>query len=51
MEELLETLRKIGLPDAEIAHVQGYFDGDIDGLTEYVLYMRAELDDRHEYLS
>lgn len=51
MNELIETLVKIGLPAAEIERVKHYYGNDIDGLNAYVLYMRAMFDDRHEYLA
>jgi hypothetical protein len=43
-------LVKIGLPAAEIERVKRYYANDIDGLSEYVLYMKAMFDDRHEYV-
>lgn len=51
MEELLKRLEEIGLPVTEIERVVRYYGNDIDGLSEYVLYMRAMFDDRHEYLA
>ena len=51
MNELLETLRRLGLPSGEIAEIEKRFENDLDGLTMYALYVRAELDDRHEYLA
>ena len=51
MNELIETLVKIGLPTAEIERVKHYYQNDVYGLSEYVLYMRAMFDDRHEYVS
>lgn len=50
MDDLIEMLVKIGLPAAEIERVKRYYGNDIDGLSEYVLYMRAMFDDRHEYV-
>jgi hypothetical protein len=50
MEELLKRLEEIGLPAAEIERVKRYYANDIDGLSEYVLYMKAMFDDRHEYV-
>jgi hypothetical protein len=50
MDDLIEMLVKIGLPAAEIERVKRYYGNDIDGLSAYVLYMRAMFDDRHEYL-
>lgn len=50
MEQLLKTLAEIGLPPAEVRRVGEYYRDDEDGLRSYVLYMRAMLDDRHEYL-
>ena len=51
MEQMIETLQRIGLPAAEIERVKRYYGNDIDGLSNYVLYMRAMFDDRHEYLA
>jgi hypothetical protein len=50
MEELLNTLMQIGVPANEIQRVSDCYRGDVPGLKDYVLYMRAMLDDRHEYL-
>ena len=50
MKQIIETLKRIGLPAEEIARVTTYYGSDMDGLRDYVLYMRAVLDDRHEYL-
>ena len=50
MEKMLETLKQIGLPADEIIRVTTYYGPDVDGLTQYVLYMRAMFDDRREYV-
>lgn len=50
MEQLLKTLSEIGLPDDEVRRIGECYRNDLDGLTHYVMYMRAMLDDRHEYL-
>jgi len=50
MDELLKTLKEIGVPTKEIQRVSECYQGDEPGLKDYVLYMRAMLDDRHEYL-
>lgn len=50
MDKLIETLKRIGLPNDEINRVTTYYGSDVDGLSDYVLYMRAMFDDRHEYL-
>ena len=50
MDELLKTLKEIGVPTKEIQRVSDCYQGDVPGLKDYVLYMRAMLDDRHEYL-
>ena len=50
MEQMIDTLKRIGLPPEEIARVTTYYGSDMDGLRQYVLYMRAMFDDRHEYL-
>ena len=50
MDQIIETLVKIGLPASEIERVKRYYGNDMDGLRNYVLYMRAMFDDRHEYL-
>jgi len=51
MEKILQTLQEIGLPAEECERVQNYYRNDPDGLHSYVLYMRAILDDRHEYMA
>jgi hypothetical protein len=51
MDDLIEMLVKIGLPAAEIERVKRYYGNDFDGLSAYVLYMKAMYDDRHEYLA
>ena len=50
MEEMIKTLRRIGLPGEEIERIKAYYRNDLDGLKCYVLYMRALFDDRHEYV-
>ena len=50
MEQIIQTLSCIGMPVTEIERVLAYYGEDMDGLQHYVLYMRAMLDDRHEYL-
>ena len=50
MDELLATLEKIGIPEDERMRVREYYGDDLDGMSEYVLYMRAMLDDRYEYV-
>ena len=50
MEEMIKTLRRIGLPGEEIERIKAYYRNDLDGLKCYVLYMRALFDDCHEYV-
>jgi len=50
MEEMIKTLRRIGLPGEEIERIKAYYRNDLDGLKSYVLYMRALFDDCHEYV-
>ena len=50
MEEMIKTLRRIGLPGEEIERIKAYYRNDFDGLKSYVLYMRALFDDCHEYV-
>lgn len=50
MNELLQTLEKIGLPADEVQRVAECYRDDEDGLTRYVLYIKALFDDRHEYI-
>lgn len=50
MEEMIQTLRKIGLPADEIERIRSYYQSDVDGLRQYVLFMRALFDDTHEYI-
>lgn len=46
----MKTLYEIGLPAAEVLRISNCYRDDLPGLREYVGYMRAILDDRHEYL-
>ena len=50
MEEMIGTLKRIGLPDDEIKRIREQYRDDIDGLAAYVLFMRAMFDDKHEYV-
>lgn len=49
MKELMKTLKKLGVPAGERKQIKAYYRDDPIGLREYVLYLRATLDDRHEY--
>ena len=51
MEKLIETLRNIGIADAICDDVIKRYDGDIEGLRNYVLLVQAMMDDRHEYMA
>lgn len=51
MDEMMAVLKRIGIPDSECARIREYYRNDLDGLAEYVLYMRALFDDRHEYMA
>lgn len=50
MEEMMQVLKNIGLPEDERKRIREYYRDDLDGLTRYVIYMKAILDDRHEYV-
>lgn len=50
MEQLLKTLFEIGLSAEEVRRIEERYQGDINGLRFYVCYMRAILDDRHEFV-
>lgn len=50
MEKLLKTLSEIGMPDAEVQRIREYYRDDEAGLRDYVTYIRAMFDDRHEYV-
>ena len=50
MKELLKELKRLGIPADERRRIRAYYRDDPIGLREYVLYMRAILDDRHEYV-
>lgn len=50
MEKLIETLKSIGISDEELHRVVKYYRDDLDGFTQYVLYMRTMFDDRCEYI-
>ena len=49
MEEMIRVLEKLGLPSDEIERIRNYYRDDLDGLTRYVLYMRAMFDDFYQY--
>lgn len=49
MDEIIDMLLEIGLPGEACRCVRREYDGDPDGLTFFALYMRAALDDRHEW--
>ena len=46
MEKMIEWLRMIGWTDDKLAYVAAHYDE----LREYLLYLRAVYDDRHEYV-
>ena len=50
VDEMIATLKRIGVPDSECNRLREQYRDDLDGLAMYVLYMRAILDDRHEYV-
>lgn len=50
MEQMTAVLEKLGYTADEIDQIEAYYRSDRDGLTSYVLYIRAAYDDRHEYL-
>ena len=50
MKELMQMLKALGLPAEERKRIRAYYIDDPDGLRQYVLYMRAIHDDRHEYI-
>ena len=47
---MIATLKRIGVPQDECDRIREYYKDDLDGLAAYVLYMRAMVDDRHEYI-
>lgn len=50
MEQMITVLEKLGYTADEIDQIEAYYRSDRDGLTSYVLYIRAAYDDRHEYV-
>ena len=50
VEEMIAELARIGMPDRECRRIRAEYRDDLEGLAMYVLYMRAILDDRHEYV-
>ena len=50
MGEMILVLEKMGFPQNETERVRAFYRDDPEGLRDYVLYMRAILDDRHEYI-
>ena len=49
MDDMIATLEKIGIPAEQCESIRKHYDGDIDGLTRYVLYCIALFDDRNQY--
>lgn len=49
MDDMILTLKQIGLPDDECNRLREYYRDDLDGLAMYVLYMRAMFDDFRDY--
>lgn len=50
MEEMIRVLERIGMPKDQCEAIRKKYDGDLDGLTKYVLFCIALFDDRHEYV-
>lgn len=50
MEEMMYFLKRIGMPDEECKRIREQYRDDLDGLSMYVLYMRAMFDDKREYV-
>lgn len=50
MEQMLKILQDIGMPADEIERIRAYYQNDLEGLRQYVLYVQALYDDRHEYI-
>ena len=46
----MQILENIGVSAEERALIRAYYGDNIECLREHVLYMRAILDDRHEYV-
>ena len=49
MKELIRILKALGIPAEERKEIQAAYRDDPIGLREYVLYMRAILDDHAQY--
>ena len=49
MDEMIGTLRRIGLPEDEVKRIREQYRDDLDGLAVYVLFMRAMFDDENQY--
>lgn len=49
-EKMMRKLETIGLTDEQRKQIRDHYDGDIEGLSMYVLYCIALFDDRHEYI-
>lgn len=43
-------LKYIGFTDDEIARIEDFYADDPEGLRDYLLYIQALFDDRHEYI-
>ena len=46
MEKMIEWLRSVGWTDDGLIYVAAHYDE----LQEYLMYLRAVYDDRHEYV-
>ena len=49
VDDMMMTLERIGVPENERKRIKEYYGDDLDGMSEYVLYMRAMLDDFDQY--
>ena len=49
-EEMLRRLEKVGMTPEQRNQIRDHYDGDLEGLSMYVLYCIALFDDRHEYI-
>jgi hypothetical protein len=45
MDDMMRVLERLGIPADERRRIQEYYGDDLDGLSEYVLYMRMMMDD------
>ena len=50
MEKMIAVLERLGISEDECKRIVDFYRDDIDGLTMFVLHIKAMFDDAHEYI-